>query len=128
MIKAFSHKRLVSVFVIYLFIIFPFGLSVGHEIERFVSVQTKNIWTQLLLDTKTGKVWQISKTEDGSSSKIPINVEDLVDIKKSFNGRFRLNATENMFNYILIDSFAGDMWRCQFSLDKSEFRYIQKIK
>ncbi|MBN2246476.1 MAG: hypothetical protein JW755_11600 [Candidatus Aminicenantes bacterium] len=102
------NAKMLMVFLC-LFVLSPIRLQANPAIERYVAVQTKNIWTQLLLDTKTGRVWQVSRTDDGQYVKLPINDVLLADVNESFNGRFRLNPTENIFNFVLIDSYTGNM-------------------
>jgi hypothetical protein len=110
-----------------LFLLFCVGCTDSKGKQRFVSIQTKNPYTQLLLDSKHGHVWQISRTTDGQTHKIPINTENLGSGFSSA-GRFQLKPTPNVWNYILTDTKSGRMWRIQFSINDPKFRFISPIE
>jgi hypothetical protein len=88
---------------------------------------TDNVWTQILLDSRDGRIWQVNWGEDAADSnsksdksvrcKIPINADSLIDAKSTSVGRFTLYPTYNMWTFILLDQFDGRTWQCQFSLD-----------
>jgi hypothetical protein len=104
-------------------------LSPEHPSGRYRMFRTENVWTNLLLDTRTGKVWQVSITvdKDGQSIKLPINAEPLVEPRSTRDGRFSLYTTGNMWNWILLDQEDGRVWQCQFSLKSSEERFLARI-
>lgn len=81
--------------------------------------RTDNIWNQLLLDTQTGKIWQISYGIDSKAlrGKIPINVIPLAKGENATVGRFTLYPTDNMWNFLLIDQIDGRVWQCQFGTE-----------
>ena len=54
-------------------------LSLKH---RYKLYPTENIYTLLLLDTKTGKVWQLVKGEEGGTLWQQMIVENLNDTNK----------------------------------------------
>jgi hypothetical protein len=104
--------------------------STGQEPPpRFKLFKTQNMWTQILLDTRLGRVWQVSfsvkKGED--SVRLPINTTALVDILTSRDGRFTLEPTENMWTFLLLDQDGGMVWQCQFSMDNPDARFIDPI-
>jgi hypothetical protein len=117
-------KTTFTVFLALLFLLT--SCEQGPKVERYQSYQTQNMWTQLLLDTRTGKVWQVSKSQDGGTTKLPINATDLV--RSSRNGRFRLDPMPNMWNFMLTDTESGKMWRCQYSMDDPKMRYIEPVQ
>jgi hypothetical protein len=89
---------------------------------RFEVLKTQNMFTTLLLDNRTGGVWQVqwsldAKTFEGSK---PITT-GMVANENSYNGRFTLISTLNIWTYLLTDTKTGAMWHCQFSIeDKSD--------
>jgi hypothetical protein len=90
----------------------------GHAIYR--AFQTKNVWTFLRLDTRTGLVWQIQYGDHPAT--LPVNSLPLVNKQGSRAGRFMLCPTRNLFNFLLLDQDDGRMWSAQWSLeDKSRF-------
>lgn len=62
---------------------------------------TKNIHNQLLLNTSTGEVQQVQ--DDGQSWTICYAKEILGDKK----GRFCLYETQNIWTYIMLDTYTG---------------------
>jgi len=80
---------------------------------------TKNNWTFLKLDTRNGKMWQehFTVSEDGIQTEIILYPVSLVFKEKEINGRFNLYATENMYNFLLLDQIDGDVYQVQWSMD-----------
>lgn len=101
-------------FVLFTLLLALTGCGKSDAGERFRTSQTKNIWTQLLLDTRTGQVWQIAQTNSGTA-KIAINDKDLGSGFFSSNGRFELTLMQNIWSFTLTDRKTGKMWRGQFS-------------
>lgn len=96
--------------------------------ERFRTVETKNMWTHLLLDSRTGQVWQVSQTKAEGTVKIAINDRELGSGLWSSNGRFELRPTPNIWNFMLTDTKTGKVWRCQFSMDDPKLRYLEPVQ
>lgn len=86
--------------------------------------QTKNIWTFLKLDTRTGLIWQVQWGDN--AGMIAVNWKPLVIKEGATAGRFTLCPTKNIFNFILLDQDDGDIWSVQWSLDEKT-RYISRI-
>ena len=93
---------------------------------RFRLFPTGNIATFILLDTATGRVWQMFYAI--GDSKVPgmiaINSTSLLEEGQPEQpGRFTLYKTQNFFTFILLDQNYGRAWQCQWSLD-SKMRWI----
>lgn len=87
---------------------------------RFRLFETDNIYTHLLLDTATGKVWQVvRKSTDSRGMVIPINNTDLIAEDGQHIGRFTLYPSYNMWTFLLLDQDDGRLWECYFSMDKA---------
>lgn len=82
---------------------------------RYRLYDTGDFLTKLLLDTKTGRVWQVlfSLEKGGIRSKFPINTEVLADGENIQNGRFTLYPTSNLWAFILVDQENGKLWQCK---------------
>lgn len=95
---------------------------------RFRLFKTENIWTQLLLDTRNGRVWQVtfSVSKGKESIRLPINLEPLAEANSN-DGRFTLYQTENIWTFLLLDQENGNVWQCQFSMEDEDHRFIQPI-
>ena len=64
-------------------------------------------------------MWQehFTVSEDGIQTEIILNPVSLVFKEKEINGRFNLYATENMYNFLLLDQIDGDVYQVQWSMD-----------
>lgn len=94
-----------------------------HDIgsPRFKVYKTENMWNLLLLDTRTGRLWQAQYSIENNSERavIPISTKVLANGQ---DGRFTLTQTANMWTFILTDSTDGRLWQCQYSTnDKDRF-------
>ena len=87
------------------------------ESHRFRLYKTQNVWTMLLLDSRTGRVWQAQFTvgQSGTRTVLPVSTRVLAD---GPDGRFALTMTENIWNAVLIDTKNGRLWQCQFSMNE----------
>ena len=86
---------------------------------------TDNMWTFIELETKTGRLWQVHysvKETDGAGviSINSLNLALLYGDGDSFNGRFELYKTQNMYNFILLDTVSGAVWQAQWSFEASK--------
>jgi hypothetical protein len=82
--------------------------------------KTQNIFNHLLLDTTTGRVWQIQFTisSDAPRARWPINPVSFVPAgERPRVGRFTLYPTQNIFTFILVDLENGNTWQVQWSTD-----------
>ena len=104
------------------------GLSwiIGETIEasgkiegRYSLSETRNMWTFILLDTFTGKTWQVQYSTKSTEYMfcIPINYYSLAfpTEESNWTNRFQLFATQNMWTFILLDSYQGRLWQVQYS-------------
>jgi hypothetical protein len=92
---------------------------------------TTNIWTQILLDTSTGRAWQVqfSVTSDAPSTKVVINGTSLLPpgvTPKS--GRFTLSPTQNMYTFLLLDRQDSRVWQLQWSIEPENRGIVRSIE
>jgi hypothetical protein len=81
--------------------------------------ETQNMWTFILLDTTTGRMWQIQYDVQGDNrGGVELNTQDLASGKQIIYGRFTLHKTTNMYNFILLDQIDGGTWQVQWSIEK----------
>lgn len=98
---------------------------------KFQLFKTQNMWTFLKLDTETGQIWQVQYSVKGDDYRF----ETPLDLKKRVSeyddepicGRFTLYATDNMYNFILLDQIDGRCWQVQWSTEPSN-RGVIRIK
>lgn len=95
--------------------------------QRYKLYQTKNIYTFLQLDTKTGMIdqfqWSLDSDNEGS---VVINDVDLRIGLGYGSGTFELYPTENMYQFILLDKTTGRKWHVQWGMESSK-RWIRAI-
>jgi hypothetical protein len=87
--------------------------------------QTRNIWTFLKLDTRTGLVWQVQW--GNPTAILPINGAPLAIKEAAQPGRFTLCATRNIFTFLLLDQQDGRLWGVQWSTKDKE-RFISPLQ
>lgn len=84
---------------------------------------TTNMWNFIKLDTRNGKMWQVQysiKDEEGYRGEVPLNEKSLLPNGNGGNGRFTLVATQNMYNFILLDQQNGKTWQVQWSFEEDK--------
>lgn len=93
---------------------------------RYKLYKTENIYNLLRLDTKTGKIEQVQWSLDSSpESTWTINSTDY-SYSGYTEGSFELYPTNNMYQFILIDTHMGRMWHVQWGIGDSK-RWIRRI-
>lgn len=99
--------------------------SIGAFKPYFKLYPTENMWTFIELDTTSGRLWQVQYTVEKDAQKYrfktPLNLSDKrVDSHfpdAIIPGRFELYKTQNMYNFILLDTLEGSTWQVQWSTD-----------
>ncbi len=91
--------------------------------------ETTNIWTFLLVDTATGRVWQVNYSlSDTPATRLVINGSSLLPEGASpRNGRFTLYPTNNMYNFLLLDRDDSRIWQLQWSLEPKGRGIVRSI-
>ncbi len=104
-----------------------YGYTPDNTTFRYWLYETQNIWTFILLDTFTGKLWQCQYSVKGSSYRFttPINKYALVDGTSS---RFSIEPMTSMYQYYLIDNETGNMWKFQWSTKGDDYRWIERYR
>lgn len=81
--------------------------TVGAESPRFKKYLTKLDYILLKLDTATGQVWMVQFGMGEKSSRRQVEVDNTSPFNRDepeINGRFELYPTNNMYNFIMIDT------------------------
>ena len=116
--------------ITFLFLNFVFAYA---QPNRYVIYNTENIWNSLELDSKTGQVKQISSNPPLQIEIVPKIVTDSEKVRNAIcypflyrpaawclpavNGRYKLYKTENLWNFLLLDTYTGMIYQVQFSTD-----------
>ena len=100
--------------------------SVKIATPRYKMYPTENFHILLKLDTATGKVWMVQfSLSDTNSMVVPIdNTSLLYSWEEEVAGRYELYPTQNMFNFILLDTYRGWTYQVQWSTKpENRFRF-----
>ncbi len=91
--------------------------------------ETTNIWTFILLDTATGRAWQVNYFLDSTPGvRSVINGSSLLpEGVTPKNGRFTLNSTQNMYTFLLLDREDSRIWQLQWSLESKNRGIVRSI-
>ena len=102
-------------------------VSESDTTYRYRLFETTNMWNFVLLDTATGRAWQVQySVDDAPSARLLINEHSLLpDGATEENGRFTLYPTQNMYNFLLLDREDSRIWQLQWSLE-SKYRGIMR--
>ena len=79
---------------------------------------TTNMWIFIKLNTADGRMWLVQySTTAGDQVEIPLSRIERADESEKKDGRFTLYATQNMYNFILLDQIDGRVWQVQWSTE-----------
>ena len=94
--------------------------------NRYMLEKTKNMWTYILLDKFTGKLWQCQYSVEGTQyiSSWVINPSEL---SGTSTGKFSIKPLTSMYQFYLLNDETGDMWKFQWSTKGAEYRWIEKM-
>ena len=97
------------------------------KLPRYKIYQTENIHILLKIDTRIGRVYMIQyASKDPLAVEIPIGPYPHGRVNWGWNGRFELYPTKDMYNFIMIDSYWGEIYRVQWG-PKASDRFVQRI-
>lgn len=107
----------------------PDPISESDIAYRYRLFETTNIWTFILLDTGTGRAWQIQYSLDETpTARLVINDASLLpDGAKPKNGRFTLYRTHNIYNFLLLDREDSRIWQIQWSSEAKDRGIVRSI-
>lgn len=79
---------------------------------------TTNMWIFIKLNTADGRMWLVQySTKSGDQLEIPLSRIERAEESEKKDGRFTLYATQNMYNFILLDQIDGRVWQVQWSTE-----------
>lgn len=94
---------------------------------RYKMLPTQNNNILLKLDTKRGRIWMVQyRMRDQSAMEITIDNYAAVSESSGWNGRFDMYPTNNMYNFLMIDTETGQVYQVQWSFDENK-RFVEKI-
>ena len=94
---------------------------------RYKMLPTQNNNILLKLDTKRGRIWMVQyRMRDQSAMEIAIDNFSAVSESSGWNGRFDMYPTNNMYNFMMIDTETGQVYQVQWSFDENK-RFVERI-
>ena len=97
-------------------------------VPRFKIYKTENTYNLIKLDTATGQTWQVQyRLGDTESMTVVIDDSSLLWYSEpEIAGRFELYPTNNMYQFILIDTQTGRTWQIQWNTTPSK-RFRERL-
>ena len=95
--------------------------------NRYTLYKTKNMWTYILLDKFSGKLWQCQYSVKGTDfiSSWVINPNQL---SNTDTNKFAIEPLTSMYQFYLINEENGEMWKFQWTTKTEEgYRWIEKV-
>ena len=95
---------------------------------EFKLYPTQNNWIFLLLNTRTGQIWLVQYSIDDNPRMKSVLDDDIriSEWQDNICGRFVLQETKNIYNFLLLDQIDGRCWQVQWSFEK-ENRFVLRI-
>lgn len=101
-----------------------------ENFSKFEIYSTQNMYNFLRLDHYTGKIDVIQYSVKNIKHSF-ISILSSVDLRKKgdqySSNRFKLHKTTNMYNFLLLDTITGRIWRTQWSIKGKSYNYIEEI-
>ncbi len=97
-------------------------------VPRYKMFKTENTYNLIKLDTATGRVWlvQYGMNDIEATTSAIDDYSLLWSYEEERAGRFDLYPTNNMYNFILIDTETGRTWQVQWHTSYSK-RFRSRI-
>ena len=94
--------------------------------NRYALYKTQNMWTFILLDKFSGKLWQCQYSVKGVEYITSVAIND-VALSITETNKFTIKQMTSMFQYYLIDEETGSMWKFQWSTKGGDYIWIEKM-
>lgn len=83
---------------------------------------TQNMHIFLKLDTRNGRVWMVQyHLKDVQGCEVAINEQNIVNGK---SGRFKMYPTQNIWNFMLLDTEEGKTYQVQWGMEQENCMLI----
>jgi len=87
---------------------------------------TRNMWNFLKLDTRNGKITIVQFSVDDDGKQMEYELSNIARCEDKIPGRFMLQPTENIYNFIMLDQVSGKTYQVQWSFDEYN-RFVMPI-
>ena len=94
--------------------------------NRYALYETQNMWTFILLDKFSGKLWQCQYSIESVDYIGSWVINDRA-LSYTETNKFTITPLTSMFQYYLVNDETGEMWKFQWSTKSEEgYRWIKK--
>ena len=93
--------------------------------NRYDLFKTQNMWTYILLDKFSGKLWQCQYSVKGIEYITSVAINDIA-LSNTETNKFTIKPMTSMFQYYLLDEETGNMWKFQWSTKGGDYIWIEK--
>ena len=87
----------------------------------------RNMWNFLKLDTRNGKISIVQFSVEDNEKQFEYELSNKALCENNAPGRFILQPTENIYNFIMLDQMSGQTYQVQWSFDE-EKRFVTPIQ
>lgn len=87
---------------------------------------TRNMWNFLKLDTRNGKISIVQFSVEDDNKQFEYTLSDRAQSDNKLPGRYILQPTENMYNFIMLDQVSGQTYQVQWNFDEDK-RFVAPI-
>lgn len=108
------------------FLVHEASTPLNEKANRYALYKTKNMWTYILLDKFSGKLWQCQYSVKGIEYITSVIIND-VALSYTETNKFSIEPMTSMFQYYLLDNETGEMWQFQWSTNGSDYIWIKKM-
>ena len=99
----------------------------GENIYRYSLYPTRNMWTFILLDRFTGKLWQCQFSVEGDNYIFSVSINES-PLSSTYSAKFSIQATMSIYQFYLTNEETGELYQFQWSTkDEAGYRWIKKI-
>lgn len=87
---------------------------------------TRNMWNFLKLDTRNGIISIVQFSVEDKDKQFEYSLSDVAIVANDSPGRFVLQPTENLYNFLMLDQITGQTYQVQWNFD-AEKRFVIPI-
>lgn len=108
------------------FLVHEGSTPLSNNPNRYALYKTQNMWTYILLDKFSGKLWQCQYSVKGVEYIASWVIND-VALSYTETNKFTIKSMTSMYQYYLINDETGDMWKFQWSTKGGDYIWIEKM-
>ena len=84
------------------------------------------MWTFIMLDSFTGRLWQVQYDTRSLDNLLCVSINEEV-LETGDRSIFSIQPMTSMYQYYLINNESGAMWQFQWTTQGPDYRWIKRI-